>query len=123
MKKLYELLSKALIVLLVTIIPLVSSAQVTTTTTKKEDPNATKEQPKKANNKAPTHSYWGVTVLGSYNQFNGDLSKNLFLNDKWRFGAGAMVTKQFSRVIGARLKFGWTTVEGAVVKKYVPGGA
>ncbi len=123
MKKLYELLSKALIVMLVTIIPLVSFAQVTTTTTKKEDPKATKEQPKKVNNQAPSHNYWGVTILGSYNQFNGDLSNNLFLNDHWRFGAGAMVTRQFSRVIGARLKFGWTTVEGAVVKKYVPGGA
>jgi tetratricopeptide (TPR) repeat protein len=121
MKKLYELLSKALIVMLVTIIPLVSFAQ--TTTTKKEDSKATKEQPKKVNNQAPTHTYWSVTALGSYNQFNGDLSKNLFLNDKWRFGAGAMVTRQWTRVIGTRFKFGWTSLEGAVTDKYVPGGA
>jgi tetratricopeptide (TPR) repeat protein len=120
MKKLYELLSKALIVMLVTIIPLVSFAQ---TTVKKEDTKAAKEQPKKVNNQAPTHTYWSVTALGSFNQFNGDLSKNLFLNDKWRFGAGAMVTRQWTRVIGTRFKFGWTSLEGAVTDKYVPGGA
>jgi len=120
MKKFYELLSKALIVMLVTIIPLVSFAQ---TTAKKEDPKAAKEQPKKVNNQAPTHTYWSVTALGSFNQFNGDLSKNLFLNDKWRFGAGAMVTRQWTRVIGTRFKFGWTSLEGAVIDKYVPGGA
>jgi tetratricopeptide (TPR) repeat protein len=106
--------------MLVAIIPLASSAQ---TTTKTEDTKATKEQQKKANNKAPTHTYWSVTALGSFNQFNGDLSKNLFLNDKWRFGAGFMVTRQWTRVVGTRFKFGWTTVEGAVDKKYVPGGA
>ena len=65
MKNLYKLLSKALIVMLVTIIPLVSLAQVTTTTTKKEDPKATKEQPKKVNNQAPSHNYWGITLFGS----------------------------------------------------------
>ncbi len=119
MKKFYELLSKTLIVMLVTIIPLVSFAQ---TTTKKEDPKAAKEEPKKGNNQAPTHTYWSVTALGSYNQFNGDLSKNLFLNDHWRFGAGAMVTRQWTRVIGTRFKFGWTTVEGSVNGKYVPEG-
>jgi hypothetical protein len=121
MKKLYELLSKALIVMLVTIIPLVSFAQ--TTTTKKEEPKAAKEQPKKVNNQAPTHTYWSVTALGSINQFNGDLSQNLFLNDLWRFGAGAMVTRQWTRVLGTRFKFGWTNLEGAVKDKYVPGGA
>jgi tetratricopeptide (TPR) repeat protein len=120
MKKIYEVLSKALIVILVTIIPLVSIAQ---TTAKKDDPKAAKEEPKKVNNQAPTHTYWSVTALGSFNQFNGDLSKNLFLNDKWRFGAGAMVTRQFTRVIGTRFKFGWTTLEGAVDKKYVPEAA
>jgi tetratricopeptide (TPR) repeat protein len=124
MKKLYESLSKALIIMLVTIIPLVSFAQVTTTTTKKEDPKAAKkEEPKKGDNKAPTHTYWSVTALGSWNQFNGDLSNNLLLNDHWRFGAGAMVTRQWTRVIGTRFKFGWTSLEGAVDKKYVPGGA
>ncbi len=112
MKKLYELLSKAIIVMLVTIIPLVSFAQTTTK----------KEEPKKANNKAPTHTYWSVTALGSFNQFNGDLSNNLFLNDHWRFGAGAMLTRQWTRVIGTRFKFGWTSLEGSVKGKYVPEG-
>jgi tetratricopeptide (TPR) repeat protein/outer membrane protein OmpA-like peptidoglycan-associated protein len=144
MKKLYELISKVLIVMLVAIIPLVSIAQTKTTptTTKKTTPTTTttkttttttttKEEPKKAdtkattdqvkkNNKAPTHTYWGVTGYIGGTQFNGDLSKNLFLNDKWMFGAGGMVTRQFTRVIGARLKIGWTPVSGGVDGKYVP---
>lgn len=119
MKNLYEHLSKAVIIMLVTIIPLVSFAQTTTTTT--TTTTTKKEEPKKTDNKAPTHTYWSVTALGSFNQFNGDLSKNLFLNDKWRFGAGFMVTRQWTRVIGTRFKFGWTTVEGGVAHKYVGG--
>lgn len=125
MKKFYELLSKALIVILVTIISLGASAQTTTTTTtttKKEDPKTAKEQTKKADNKAPTHTYWSVTAFGGANQFNGDLSKSLFLNDRWMFGAGAMVTRQFTRVIGARFKFGWSPVSSEVNGKYVPEG-
>jgi tetratricopeptide (TPR) repeat protein len=121
MKKLYEILSRAVIVFLVTAIPFVSFAQQTQV--KKEDQKTTKEEPKKkVRNLAPTHSYWAVTVFGGANQFNGDLSKNLFLNDKWMFGAGAMVTKQFTRVIGARLKFGWAPLSSQVNGKYVPEG-
>jgi len=121
MKKVYEHLSKALIIALVAIIPLVSFAQQTTV--KKEDPKTTKEEPKKSKcSPAPTNSYWGVTAFGGANQFNGDLSKNLFLNDKWKFGAGAMLTKQFTRVIGARFKFGWAPLTSTVDGKYVPGG-
>jgi tetratricopeptide (TPR) repeat protein len=123
MKKVYELLSKAMIVMLMMIVPLVSSAQ-TTTAPKKEDPKAAKEEPKKKPcEKAPTHTYWAVTAYGSMNQFNGDLSKNLLLNDKWMFGAGAMVTRQFTRVIGTRFKIGWAPLSSRVDKKYVPGGA
>jgi tetratricopeptide (TPR) repeat protein len=137
MKKLYELLSKSLIIMLVAIIPLVASAQTTTPakkedpkTIKKEDPKAVKkeepkaapEQPKKVRNLAPTNTYWAVTVYGGANQFNGDLSKNLFLNDHWMFGAGGMVTRQFTRVIGARVNIGWAPLSGAVNGKYVPDG-
>ncbi|MCX6243376.1 MAG: hypothetical protein NTU98_01620 [Bacteroidetes bacterium] len=123
MKKLYEIFSRAVIVMLVTIIPLVSFAQATQTPQKKEDPKTTKEEPKKKGcEKAPTHSYWSVTAFGGLNQFNGDLSKNLFLNDKWMFGAGATVTKQFTRVIGTRFMFGWEQLSGRVDNKYVPEG-
>ncbi|HSN50181.1 MAG TPA: hypothetical protein VLR52_03040, partial [Bacteroidales bacterium] len=62
-----------------------------------------------------------VTIFGGANQFNGDLSKNLFLNDKWKFGAGAMVTRQWTRVIGTRFKFGWAPLTGTVAGKFVPG--
>jgi hypothetical protein len=114
MKKLYHNLSRAIIVMLVAIVPLVSIAQTTTP--------PKKEEPKKANNSAPSNSYWSVTVYGGANQFNGDLSKNLFLNDKWMFGAGAMVTKQFGRTLGARFRFGWAPLSASVSKKYVPLG-
>jgi hypothetical protein len=118
MKKLYEIFSRAVVVMLVTIIPLVSFAQATQTQQAKEDPKTTKEEPKKKKcEKAPTHSYWSVTAFGGANQFNGDLSKNLFLNDKWMFGAGATVTKQFTRVIGTRFMFGWEQLSGRVDNK------
>jgi len=54
------------------------------------------------------------------NQFNGDLSKNILFNETWKFGAGLAVTKQFSRVIGARLRFGWVPLGASVTDKYLP---
>jgi Flp pilus assembly protein TadD/outer membrane protein OmpA-like peptidoglycan-associated protein len=113
MKKMYQLLSRVLVVLLVAVIPMAALAQE-----KKAE-----KAPRK--NAAPTHSYWSVTLLGSANQFNGDLSKNLWFNDKWTFGGGFMVTKQFTRVIGLRLKAGFTPLKSEIPldnTKYVPGG-
>jgi tetratricopeptide (TPR) repeat protein len=123
MKKLYEHLSKAIIVMLVAIIPLGSFAQTTPTKedVKKKDSIAKKEQ-KKVRDLAPSNTYWSVTGYASLNQFNGDLSKSLFLNDRWNFGAGGMVTRQFGRVIGARINIGWVPLSGEVNGKYVPEG-
>ena len=132
MKKLYEQLSKALIVMLVTIIPLVSLAQTTPTKndTKATKDQAKKEEPKKEEQKkeeqkkvrdlAPSNTYWAVTAYGALDQFNGDLSKNLLFNDKWMFGAGGIVTRQFGRVIGARVNIGWAPLSSSVTNKYLP---
>ncbi|HNY04097.1 MAG TPA: hypothetical protein PKG48_15995, partial [Bacteroidales bacterium] len=67
-----------------------------------------------------SHSYWAVTAYGALDQFNGDLSKNILFNDKWKFGAGLGVTKQFSRVIGVRFRGGWVPLAGEVTNKYLP---
>lgn len=119
MKKLYQTLSKMIIIFLVMVIPMVNFAQTNVKATKAD---STKAAPKVRMNTAPTHTYWAVTVFGGANQFNGDLSKNLALNDKWMFGAGGMLTRQWGRTIGTRLKFGWSPVSGKVAGKYVPGG-
>ena len=125
MKKLYENLSRALIILLVTTIPLVSSAQTATT---KDVKPATKEQTKKDTVKkvrdvAPTNTYWSVTAYGALNQFNGDLSKNLIFNSPWKFGAGFYVTRQFGRVIGARFNLDLgTSLKQRYWKICSPGG-
>jgi tetratricopeptide (TPR) repeat protein len=119
MKKLYEHLSRALIVMLVAIIPLVSFAQ---TTPAKVDAKKDSVVKKKIRDLAPTNTYWSVTGYGALNQFNGDLSKSLFINDRWDFGAGGMVTRQFGRVIGARVNIGWDPLSSEVNGKYVPEG-
>jgi outer membrane protein OmpA-like peptidoglycan-associated protein len=117
MKKIYQTISKAVIVLLMMIVPLVNTAQTQATgDTKKEA--AKTETPKSSKcEKAPSHSYWAITAYGSLNQFNGDLSKNLYLNDKWLFGAGLGVTKQFTRVIGLRVRAGWVPLTSSVTDK------
>jgi tetratricopeptide (TPR) repeat protein len=124
MKKLYEHLSRSIIITLVAIIPLITFAQTTPTKAdvKKKDSIAANQQAKRVRNLAPTNTYWSVTAYGAENQFNGDLSKNLFFNDKWMLGAGFDVTRQFGRVIGARFNFDWSPVSSSVKGKYVPEG-
>jgi hypothetical protein len=136
MKNLYRLFSRVLVVLLVASIPLVSVSQTTnkesqpakkeaktvqkeTQTAKQETGTAAKEEPKKVRNTAPSYQYWSFTAFGALDQFNGDLSKNLLFNDKWMFGAGGSVTKQFSRVIGLRFRGQWVPLSGSVSDKYV----
>ena len=113
MKKFYQTLSKTLIVLLVMLVPMISSAQTTTKEAAKPDTAKSKKC-----EKAPTHSYWAITAYGGLNQFNGDLSKNLFFNDKWTIGGGLSVTKQFTRVLGTRIRFGWVPLSSQVSEKY-----
>ena len=119
MKKLYQLLSAAVIVLLILIMPMVTMAQAQSKDAPKKEAAKT-ETPKSSKcEKAPSHSYWAITAYGSLNQFNGDLSRNILINDYWKFGAGLSVTKQFTRVIGLRVRGGWAPVEGQVSDKWV----
>jgi outer membrane protein OmpA-like peptidoglycan-associated protein/tetratricopeptide (TPR) repeat protein len=106
MKKFYETLSRVLLVFLMMVVPMMPFAQTQTTETKKVEAKTETTKTSKCE-KAPSHNYWSVTGYGSYNQFNGDLSKNIFFNETWEFGAGLMVTKQFTRVMGLRFRGGW----------------
>jgi tetratricopeptide (TPR) repeat protein len=115
MKKFYQFLSKALIILLMMAVPMIIFAQTQTKDAAKTETTKTSKC-----EKAPSHSYWAFTGYGSFNQFNGDLSKNLLWNDKWMFGAGGMFTKQFTRVIGARFRVGWVPLTSSVTDKFLP---
>jgi tetratricopeptide (TPR) repeat protein len=119
MKKVYQPLTTALIVFLMMIVPMVTMAQTQAKEAPKKEAAKT-ETPKSSKcEKAPSHSYWAITAYGSLNQFNGDLSKNIFFNDKWMFGAGGSVTKQFTRVIGVRLRGGWVPLAGSVTDQWI----
>ncbi|MCX6303392.1 MAG: hypothetical protein NT040_00345 [Bacteroidetes bacterium] len=119
MKNFYQTLSTALIVFLMMIVPMVTMAQAQTKESPKKEAAKT-ETPKASKcEKAPSHSYWSVTAYGALDQFNGDLSKNILFNDKWMFGAGGSITKQFTRVIGVRLRGGWVPLSGSVTDKLV----
>ena len=120
MKKIYQSLTTAVIIFLAMMVPLATTAQTPTKETPKQAAAKT-ETPKSSKcEKDPSHSYWAITAYGALDQFNGDLSKNLLFNDTWRFGAGASVTKQFSRVFGLRFRGGWVPLAGSVTNKYVP---
>ena len=119
MKKIYRTLSTAVIVLLILIMPTVTMAQAKDAPKKEA---AKTETPKSSKcEKAPSHSYWGITAYGAMDEFNGDLSKNNFLNDKWMFGAGLGITKQFTRVIGLRFRGGWVPLTAtSQTNAYIP---
>ncbi|MDP1623877.1 MAG: hypothetical protein Q8M08_16245 [Bacteroidales bacterium] len=119
MKKIYQPLSKALIVSLMMIMPMVTMAQTQSKESPKKDASQTETRKSSKCEKAPSHSYWAVTAYGALDQFNGDLSKNILFNDKWMFGAGGSVTKQFSRVIGVRFRGGWVPLSASVTDKLV----
>jgi len=110
MKKFYHILSKVIIVFLMAIIPFASMAQ-----------DKTKET-KARTNAAPSYSYWSIGVFGGVMQFNGDLSKNLWVNlysNSIGYNFGLVATKQFTRVIGVRARIAYGMVQSRVDGKYV----
>ncbi|MEI7726827.1 MAG: hypothetical protein WCK09_17085 [Bacteroidota bacterium] len=119
MKKVYQTLTTALIVFLMMIVPMVTTAQTAAKEAPKKEAAKTETTKTSKCEKAPSHSYWAITAYGSANQFNGDLSKNIFFNDKWMIGAGLGVTKQFTRVIGVRFRGGWVPLAGAVTDQWI----
>ncbi len=109
MKNFYQILQKALIVVLMAIIPLASFAQ-----------DKTKDQ--KIRNTAPSYKYWSIGVFGGIMQFNGDLSKNHWINlgeNSIGYNYGLVLTKQFSRVIGVRGRLAHGMLQSKVENKFV----
>jgi len=109
MKNFYQILQKAVIALLLAIIPLASFAQ-----------DKTKDQ--KIRNTAPSYKYWSIGVFGGLMQFNGDLSKNLWINvgeNSIGYNYGLVVTKQFTRVIGVRGRLAHGMLQSKVENKFV----
>jgi len=109
MKKFYQSLSRVMIVFLVAIIPFASMSQ---------------DKPKEAKvraNAAPSYSYWSIGLFGGISQFNGDLSKNLWVNlgkDLMGYNYGLVATKQFTRVIGVRVRIAHGMIQSRVDGKY-----
>ncbi|MCX6286720.1 MAG: hypothetical protein NTY96_06365 [Bacteroidetes bacterium] len=112
MKKFSPLLSKAVIFLLAVFISAASFAQE-----KKQDKPEQKSRP----NAASSSSYWSVGVFGGVMQFNGDLSKNLWLNlgkNSIGYNYGIDATKQFNRVLGVRFRLAHGKLQSEVRGKY-----
>jgi len=110
MKKFYRNLSKVLIVLLVALIPALAFSQGENT------------DAKKVRNTAPSYSYWSVQAFGGIMQFNGDLSKNLWINlgdNAMGYNYGLVFTKQFTRVIGVRARIAHGKLQSKIEGKYV----
>lgn len=113
MKNLFHLLSKVTTMLLMVMVPVVVFSQA-------KEPQKTETTKTSKCEKAPSHSFWSITGYGSLNQFNGDLSKNLLFNDKWMFGAGGKISKQFTRVIGVGFRGGWVPLSAGIEDKFLP---
>jgi Flp pilus assembly protein TadD/outer membrane protein OmpA-like peptidoglycan-associated protein len=116
MKNLLQLLSRVMVLLLLMALPMVIFSQ---------NKEASKDEPSKVSKceKASSYKYWAITAYGSVNQFNGDLSKNLFFNDKWTIGAGGKITRQFSRVVGVGFRGAWVPLRAEVKDKFLPKAA
>ena len=109
MKKVYQIVQKALIVMLLAMVPFASFAQ-------------DKAKDQKVRNTAPSYKYWSVGVFGGVMQFNGDLSKNLWINlgeNSIGYNYGLVLTKQFSRVIGVRGRIAHGMLQSKVENKFV----
>ena len=72
-------------------------------------------------NKAPSYNYWSVGVFGGVMQFNGDLSKNHWINLyplSVGYNVGVVAAKQFTRVIGVRARIAYGMVQSRVENKF-----
>ncbi|MEI7664084.1 MAG: OmpA family protein [Bacteroidota bacterium] len=109
MKKLYIKISGGILVILLAMLTFTTAAQDAVTTT----PAGT--------NAAPSYNYWSVGLFGGVMQFNGDLSKNLWINlypNSIGYNVGIVGTKQFTRVIGVRARIAYGMVQSRVENKF-----
>ncbi len=114
MKTFSRLLPKAFIFLLAVLISAGTYAQE-----KKQD-----QPEKKSNvNAASSYQYWSIGLFGGAMQFNGDLSKNLLWNfgnkNSMGYNYGVVATKQFTRVLGVRVRLAHGMLQGQVENKLV----
>jgi tetratricopeptide (TPR) repeat protein len=113
MKKFSRFLTKAIVFLLAILISAASYAQE-----KKQDQPEQKSRP----DAASSYSYWSIGLFGGVMQFNGDLSKNLWLNvgnkNSFGYNYGLVATKQFTRVIGVRARIAHGKLQSEVDGKY-----
>lgn len=110
MKKYYQYVSKAWIIALVALLPFAALAQ-----------NETKDIQVRTNT-APCYNYWSVGLFGGLMQFNGDLSRNLWVNmypNAIGYNVGFTATKQFSRVLGVRAHLAYGNIHSGVQDKWV----
>jgi outer membrane protein OmpA-like peptidoglycan-associated protein len=110
MKNLFKRLTRVMIVMFVTLIPFASFAQEVA------------KGPMINPNAAQCYDYWSVGAFAGSTQFNGDLSRNGFMNlhaNDFGYNVGFTVTKQFSRVIGVRARFAYGHVHSSVTDKWV----
>ncbi len=109
MKNFFQHFSKAMILILVASLPFASMAQEKT------------KQITVRTNTAPCYSYWSVGVFGGLMQFNGDLSRNRLVNlypNGIGYNIGGVVTKQFSRIIGVRVRIAYGNIHSSVQDKW-----
>ena len=109
MKNFSQHFSKAMIVILVALLPFASMAQEKT------------KQMTVRTNTAPCYNYWSVGLFGGLMQFNGDLSRNQLVNlypNAIGYNIGGVVTKQFSRVIGVRARIAYGNIHSSVHDKW-----
>ncbi|MFZ4520930.1 MAG: OmpA family protein [Bacteroidales bacterium] len=110
MKNFKQNLFKVFIVAFVAILPLATMAQ---------------EGPKPVmirTDAAPCYNYWSVGAFGGLMQFNGDVSRDKWINLYTKsigYDLGFVVTKQFSRVIGVRARFAYGNIHSGVQDKWV----
>lgn len=118
MKNLLQFMSKVMIIVLMMSVPAALFAQ-----SKEAPKDKAKADTAKTHKceKSPSHTFWAITAYGSFNQFNGDLSKpNPWFTDYWKFGAGGKFDRQFGRVIGVGLRGGWAPLYSKVEGKFLP---
>jgi tetratricopeptide (TPR) repeat protein/outer membrane protein OmpA-like peptidoglycan-associated protein len=112
MKKFSRLLSKAAILFMALMISAAALAQ---------EAKQAQGEKKVRTNTAPSYSYWSIGVFGGLMQFNGDLSKNLWVNlgtNSLGYNYGLVATKQFTRVIGVRARIAHGKLQSQVSGKY-----
>ncbi|MCX6267173.1 MAG: OmpA family protein [Bacteroidetes bacterium] len=109
MKKFYQRLSKVMVVMLMAAIPFVSNAQNETNVIK----NGT--------NVATCYNYWSVGLFGGLMQFNGDVSRDAWINlysKSVGYNVGFTATKQFSRVFGVRARLAYGNLHSNIQDKW-----